>query len=107
VIKHNQLSLSGRCRSDLQLSSNEGTVVCQLLKERNISSADTMGKDTGTPEGWGPMKMFGWAKKSDKEPCKTEACLIQECLSKNSFDHSKCTKQIEKLKACCENCQVL
>lgn len=52
------------------------------------------------------MKMFGWAKRSEKEPCKTEACLIQECLSKNDFDHSRCTKQIDKLKRCCSECQV-
>lgn len=51
--------------------------------------------------------MFGWSKKSEKEPCKTEACLIQECLSKNDFQHSKCTAQIDKLKRCCAGCQVV
>ena len=65
-----------------------------------------MGKDTGTPDSWGPMKMFGWSSRTDKEPCKTEACLIQECLSKNNFDHNQCKKQIDKLKACCSACEV-
>lgn len=55
---------------------------------------------------WGPMGMFGWSQKHEKEPCKTEACLIQECLSKNDFQHDKCKSQIDKLKRCCSECQV-
>ena len=55
---------------------------------------------------WEPMGMFGWSQKQEKEPCKTEACLIQECLSKNDFQHDKCKSQIDKLKRCCSECQV-
>jgi len=44
------------------------------------------------------------ASKSDLEinpPCHSRACAIQDCLSKNSYDESKCTVQVKALYECC------
>ena len=35
------------------------------------------------------------------EPCKAQACRIQDCLKKNRYDESKCTYLIDALYACC------
>ncbi|CAH2447394.1 hypothetical protein PP7435_CHR1-3281 [Komagataella phaffii CBS 7435] len=35
------------------------------------------------------------------EPCKAQACAIQDCLKSNRYDESKCTKFIDELYACC------
>ncbi|KAK2966082.1 hypothetical protein RJ640_025578 [Escallonia rubra] len=42
--------------------------------------------------------------KPSKEPCKKEACDIQACLVKNNFLSHKCTRVIELLQKCCEQC---
>ncbi|ODV87002.1 hypothetical protein CANARDRAFT_27338 [[Candida] arabinofermentans NRRL YB-2248] len=35
------------------------------------------------------------------DPCKAEACKIQDCLKGNNYDESKCTKVIDNLYKCC------
>ncbi|CAH6723686.1 cx9C motif-containing protein 4, mitochondrial [[Candida] jaroonii] len=40
---------------------------------------------------------------SKVEPCKAEACAIQNCLQTNGYNESKCTKLIDKLYLCCKN----
>ncbi|KAI9473445.1 MAG: hypothetical protein EXX96DRAFT_577970, partial [Benjaminiella poitrasii] len=34
-------------------------------------------------------------------PCQKFACAIQDCLTKNNYQESKCTKALEDLKKCC------
>ncbi|ESA43998.1 DUF1903-domain-containing protein [Neurospora crassa] len=34
-------------------------------------------------------------------PCHPRACAIQNCLTRNGFDESKCQKQIDALYECC------
>ena len=36
------------------------------------------------------------------DPCKTEACAIQNCLGANNYNESKCTKVIDALYLCCK-----
>lgn len=36
------------------------------------------------------------------DPCKPEACAIQDCLKKNGYNESKCTAHIDRLYACCK-----
>lgn len=36
------------------------------------------------------------------EPCKPEACAIQNCLESNNYNESKCTKVIDNLYLCCK-----
>ncbi|KAL9246132.1 hypothetical protein vseg_019706 [Gypsophila vaccaria] len=42
---------------------------------------------------------------ASKEPCKKQACDIQSCLSKNSFNSQRCLDVIEKLEKCCDACK--
>ena len=35
------------------------------------------------------------------EPCKKQACKIQDCLQKNSYSEEKCKIDIQKLYECC------
>ncbi|CDK28338.1 unnamed protein product [Kuraishia capsulata CBS 1993] len=35
------------------------------------------------------------------DPCKPQACAIQDCLKKANYDESKCTKVIDQLYLCC------
>ena len=44
-------------------------------------------------------------KGSEKDACKTEACSIQTCLSKNGYNVSQCSHQVDRLKKCCEKHQ--
>lgn len=37
------------------------------------------------------------------DPCKPEACAIQNCLQANNYNESKCTKIIDNLYLCCKN----
>lgn len=37
------------------------------------------------------------------DPCKPEACAIQNCLQSNEYNESKCTKVIDELYLCCKN----
>lgn len=37
------------------------------------------------------------------DPCKPEACAIQDCLAASGYNESKCTKLIDKLYLCCKN----
>ncbi|GME68131.1 unnamed protein product [[Candida] boidinii] len=37
------------------------------------------------------------------DPCKKEACAIQNCLKANTYNESKCTKAIDALYACCKS----
>lgn len=39
---------------------------------------------------------------SCSEPCKPEACAIQNCLQANNYNESKCTKIIDNLYLCCK-----
>ena len=41
------------------------------------------------------------------QACKTEACAIQTCLSKNHYQGEKCQEPIQALMKCCEKYQVL
>lgn len=36
------------------------------------------------------------------DPCKPQACRIQDCLKANEYDESKCTALIDQLYACCK-----
>jgi hypothetical protein len=45
-------------------------------------------------------------KGSERDACKTEACSIQTCMSKNGYDISQCQHQIDKLQQCCKKHQV-
>ncbi|CUM66198.1 uncharacterized protein PRCAT00003856001 [Priceomyces carsonii] len=36
------------------------------------------------------------------EPCKPEACAIQNCLEANGYNESKCSKLIDSLYLCCK-----
>ena len=36
------------------------------------------------------------------DPCKPEACAIQDCLQSNGYNEAKCTKLIDKLYLCCK-----
>ncbi|CAO3652923.1 unnamed protein product [Mucor hiemalis] len=35
-------------------------------------------------------------------PCQQFACAIQDCLTKNDYQESKCTKQLANLTQCCK-----
>ncbi len=35
-------------------------------------------------------------------PCQREACSIQACLDKHSYDDQKCQKEIELMRLCCK-----
>ena len=35
------------------------------------------------------------------DPCKAQACAIQDCLQQNNYDDGKCAKKIMKLYECC------
>ncbi|ODV94171.1 hypothetical protein PACTADRAFT_17898 [Pachysolen tannophilus NRRL Y-2460] len=35
------------------------------------------------------------------DPCKSEACAIQDCLKQNNYNESRCTVLIDQLYACC------
>ena len=35
------------------------------------------------------------------EKCQRYACRIQDCLSANGFDETKCGEEVEELKKCC------
>ncbi|SCW00381.1 LAFE_0C02938g1_1 [Lachancea fermentati] len=35
------------------------------------------------------------------DPCKPQACAIQDCLRKNGFNESGCTQLIDQLYQCC------
>ncbi|GMM33403.1 Cmc4 protein [Saccharomycopsis crataegensis] len=37
------------------------------------------------------------------DPCKPQACAIQDCLKQNNYNESKCTQAIDQLYACCSN----
>lgn len=37
------------------------------------------------------------------DPCKPEACAIQDCLQQNNYNEAKCTKIIDNLYLCCKN----
>lgn len=37
------------------------------------------------------------------EPCKAEACAIQDCLQRHGYNEAKCTKLIDKLYLCCKS----
>lgn len=37
-----------------------------------------------------------------EEPCKADACRIQNCLRANGYDESRCSALIDALYACCE-----
>ncbi|KAH3903541.1 Cmc4p SCDLUD_001183 [Saccharomycodes ludwigii] len=37
------------------------------------------------------------------EPCKKQACAIQDCLKKNGYDDQKCIEKIMRLYNCCFN----
>ncbi|KAK6201061.1 Cx9C motif-containing protein 4, mitochondrial [Scheffersomyces amazonensis] len=39
----------------------------------------------------------------NSDPCKPQACAIQDCLQANKYDESKCTKIIDELYLCCKN----
>ncbi len=41
------------------------------------------------------------AGSSKRDACKTEACAIQDCLSKNDYDMNKCKDKVDRLKDCC------
>lgn len=36
------------------------------------------------------------------EPCKAEACAIQDCLIGNGYNEAKCSKIINNLYLCCK-----
>lgn len=36
------------------------------------------------------------------DPCKPQACAIQNCLKKNGYNESNCTKLIDQLYSCCK-----
>lgn len=36
------------------------------------------------------------------DPCKKEACAIQNCLKRHGYDESKCSDLIDQLYACCQ-----
>lgn len=38
---------------------------------------------------------------SKNDPCKPQACAIQDCLKANNYNESKCTKVIDQLYECC------
>uniref|UniRef100_A0A060SXR7 Cx9C motif-containing protein 4, mitochondrial n=1 Tax=Blastobotrys adeninivorans TaxID=409370 RepID=A0A060SXR7_BLAAD len=35
--------------------------------------------------------------------CHREACRIQDCIQKNNYDETKCTKLVDALYRCCDN----
>ncbi|GMM46376.1 Cmc4 protein [Pichia kluyveri] len=37
------------------------------------------------------------------DPCKSQACAIQNCLKRNNYNESKCTALIDQLYSCCQN----
>lgn len=37
-----------------------------------------------------------------EDPCKPQACLIQDCLLANNYNEAKCTKVIDNLYLCCK-----
>ncbi|KAI8147659.1 hypothetical protein BJV82DRAFT_596409 [Fennellomyces sp. T-0311] len=39
---------------------------------------------------------------SKMPPCQKYACDIQDCLSKNNYQESKCERAIQALRQCCE-----
>ncbi|CAH2351540.1 cx9C motif-containing protein 4, mitochondrial [[Candida] railenensis] len=41
-------------------------------------------------------------KYDDEEPCKREACIIQDCLNANGYKEAKCAKAIDNLYICCK-----
>ncbi|KAG2734079.1 hypothetical protein G9P44_003604 [Scheffersomyces stipitis] len=38
----------------------------------------------------------------NSDPCKPQACAIQDCLSANGYNESRCTKLIDELYLCCK-----
>jgi hypothetical protein len=36
------------------------------------------------------------------DPCKPQACAIQNCLKKNGYNEAKCTQCIDTLYECCQ-----
>ncbi|KAI5964900.1 CMC4 [Candida pseudojiufengensis] len=36
------------------------------------------------------------------QTCKAKACAIQDCLQRNGYNESKCTKYIDELYKCCK-----
>ncbi|KAK6457670.1 Cx9C motif-containing protein 4, mitochondrial [Scheffersomyces xylosifermentans] len=38
----------------------------------------------------------------NSDPCKPEACAIQNCLQTNGYNEAKCTKVIDQLYLCCK-----
>ncbi|CUM46887.1 Cx9C motif-containing protein 4, mitochondrial [Debaryomyces fabryi] len=38
----------------------------------------------------------------DSDPCHPEACAIQDCIQKNNYNESKCSKLIDNLYLCCK-----
>lgn len=36
------------------------------------------------------------------DPCKPEACAIQDCLKRTGYNEAKCTKVIDQLYLCCK-----
>ncbi|ODV57832.1 Cmc4p [Ascoidea rubescens DSM 1968] len=41
------------------------------------------------------------SRSRNSDPCKPQACAIQDCLKRTSYNESKCTKLIDKLYSCC------
>ncbi|KAJ9114516.1 hypothetical protein QFC20_001389 [Naganishia adeliensis] len=39
----------------------------------------------------------------DRQSCQDEACAIQSCLSRTSYDQSKCEAYVAALYRCCDN----
>lgn len=66
------------------------------------------GMDCSLPSG-GPAGIAGCVTANNLhimgdcvDPCKPEACAIQDCLKKNGYNESKCTAHIDRLYACCK-----
>lgn len=38
----------------------------------------------------------------EEDPCKPQACQIQDCLNANNYDEAKCSKAIDNLYLCCK-----
>lgn len=55
--------------------------------------------------GTAAMPVAGGTPDRDREACKSEACNIQDCLSKNGYDVSRCQGAIKDLQKCCERFQ--
>ncbi|EIM80743.1 DUF1903-domain-containing protein [Stereum hirsutum FP-91666 SS1] len=39
---------------------------------------------------------------SSDPPCQAEACSLQTCLSRNTYNPSKCDSHVRKLYECCQ-----